>query len=209
MAKVPDSDPAEFYKEARVHVPTFRIDRTEVTNAAFDVFAKMSSATKIDRPVYPDTPELLEAGAPRKPVGGITWIEARAYCQFLGKTLPSSQQWTRALRGRIESSSQPRRNFPWGTTDDKTKAKLRGTSPPGPAAVASLQSDRTDEGVFDLAGNVTEWTSTGLVVQGQRVVRGGNWDDDLKYFVDFMAIENPRPVHYRNYALGLRCASSP
>jgi formylglycine-generating enzyme required for sulfatase activity len=209
MAKVPDSDPAEFYKEARVHVPTFRIDRTEVTNAAFDVFAKMSSATKIDRPQYPDTPELKDGGAPRKPVAGVNWSEARAYCRFLGKELQTSQQWTRALRGRIADNPEPRRNFPWGTTVDFAAAKLRGTEPVGTADVSSFQRDKTEEGVVDLVGNVTEWTNTPLEVKGVRVVRGGNWDDNLAYLVDFMAIENPRATYKRDYSTGLRCASSP
>jgi formylglycine-generating enzyme required for sulfatase activity len=209
MEKIPESDPAEAYTEARVHVPTFRLDRTEVTNAAFEVFVRMSNATRIERPQYPDTPELKDGGAPRKPVTQVNWIEARAYCRFLGKELPTSQQWTRALRGRIESTDEPRKNFPWGTTNDPTNAKVRGTQPPGPAVVASFPRDRTDEGIFDLAGNVTEWTSTGLEVEGQRVVRGSNWDDDVAYFVDFMAIENPRPMRVRNYTIGVRCASSP
>jgi formylglycine-generating enzyme required for sulfatase activity len=209
MAQIPESDPAEFLKETRLNVPTFRIDRTEVTNAAFEVFAKMSSTTRIARPVYPDTPELKDAGSPRKPVAGLNWIEARAYCRFLGKELPSSQQWTRALRGRIASNPQPHKNFPWGTTTDPAPAKLKGTNPPGTAEVMSFPLDKTEEGVFDLAGNIQEWTSTILEVHAMRAVRGGNWDhSNLADLPDFMAIENPRLLDTRDYAYGVRCASS-
>jgi formylglycine-generating enzyme required for sulfatase activity len=198
--------------ELTVNVPTFRIDRTEVTNAAFGVFARMSNATKIEQPEYPDTVELKYGGSPRRPVAFVNWIEARAYCRFLGKELPTSQQWTRALRGRVTNNPHPRRNFPWGPTNNPSQAKLRGTQPTGTADVATFQQDRTDEGVYDLVGNVTEWTRSLLRdndIRGMRVVRGGNWDDDLAFLLDFMAIENPRLMSFRNYNHGLRCVSSP
>jgi serine/threonine-protein kinase len=185
------------------------MDRTEVTNAAFGVFASMSSVTKIERTQYPDTIELRDAGAPRKPVTGIDWIDARAYCEFLGKRLPTSAEWTRALRGRLENNPYPRRNFPWGISAPPGAVKLAHVGAPGSAEVGTYAADRSIEGVLDLAGNVQEWTDTRTEVDGMRVARGGNWDQaDLTTLVDFMAVDNPR--HFRTrlpYYIGVRCVS--
>jgi iron(II)-dependent oxidoreductase len=115
------------------------------------------------------------------------------------------------LRGRIENDPQPRKNLPWwGRTSDEAPAKLKGVAPAGPADVATFIHDQTSEGVFDLAGNVHEWTSSALEAPGMRVIRGGAWGyTDLANLADFMAIENPRAPQFRDYAIGFRCASSP
>jgi formylglycine-generating enzyme required for sulfatase activity len=167
------------YKERVVSLPAFRIDRTEVTNAAFEVFTSMSDHTNIRKLRYPDTPQLREGGTPRKPAGAVDWYDARAFCQYHGKQLPTSAQWTRTLRGPLSSdNAHPRRNFPWGDIQSEAPAKLATIGPPGPAEVGSYPLDRTVEGVMDLAGNVTEWmldTPDGSETIDTRVARGGNW----------------------------------
>ena len=199
-------------REQRLVLPAFAMDRTEVTNAAFDVFAEMAAFTGISRPTYPVSRELANAGDPAMPVSGIEWGEARAYCRFVGKQLASVEQWTRALRGpeRLADGSpnpMPRRNLPWGDRRTPSPAKLAGVGTLGPARVASFPLDRSPEGILDLAGNVSEWTrSVREADPSVRIIRGGNWaESTLDDVLEFIAIENPRVGGQRNFALGARC----
>jgi eukaryotic-like serine/threonine-protein kinase len=196
--------------EVTLDLPTLRIDRTEVSNAAFDVFAEMEPITGIAKPAYPASPSLIGIAAPRSPVSGVDWFEARAFCQFLGKELPSSQQWTKALRGGLvlpdgSLNPMPRRNLPWGSPVDPVPARISRTAKSTVGEIGMQPGDRSVYGVLDLAGNVNEWTETSSD-PGFRVVRGGNWletkPDEL---VDFNAIENFRSSRQRQFALGVRC----
>ncbi|HSR98410.1 MAG TPA: SUMF1/EgtB/PvdO family nonheme iron enzyme, partial [Kofleriaceae bacterium] len=143
--------------------------------------------------------------------------DARAYCAYMGKVLPSSEQWEKALRGGLTLADgarnpYPARNLPWGAPRTGTLAKLNDAPRVGPAAVGTFSDDVSPDGVLDLAGNVSEWTlsvpSDGE--QAFRVLRGGNWyETSHADLVDFMAIENPRPVNATVYSIGLRCATPP
>ncbi len=209
------SDP-QLPPERRIVEPAFRIDRTEVTNAAFAELAAMSSFTDILPPIYPDAVELGMVGAPRRPVSGLDWVEARSYCRYLGKRLPTTQQFTRAVRGgdRLPDGSlnpAPRRNFPWGIEPRPDAVKVIGVGPPGVADVGSYPEDRSVDGVFDLAGNVTEWgESISHAAANVRIVRGGSALNTpaAELHVD-VANENPRPIRMRSFGLGLRCVLEP
>ena len=198
--------------EHRLRLPTFWIDRTEVTNAQFSQLAAMSSFGEIQAPSYPDASGLGEPAGERRPVTGIDWIEARAFCGFLGKDLPSKEEWTRVLRGgeRLSDGTPnpaPRRNLPWGTELGPAMAKVLGVGPPGAADVGSFPEDRSPEGVLDLAGNVSEWIdSIPGSNPGMRMIRGGNAvDTPATELAEYVAIENQRSIRIRNFVVGLRC----
>jgi formylglycine-generating enzyme required for sulfatase activity len=197
-----------------VELGAFRIDRTEVANAAFGLFGAMVNVTGVGPPPYPDSADLDRIGDPDRPVAGITWAEARAFCRYMGKQLPTSQQWQRALRGgeRLSDGTMnpaPRRNLPWGDerplTNELTTVETRR-----PAAIGAFPSDQSPDGIMDLAGNVTEWTDSVTVdgTDGIRVVRGGGWSEiRMSDLVDALAMENPRAAVLRFFDLGVRCAS--
>lgn len=209
------SDPAN-PREQRVTLPAFRIDRTEVSNAAFRMFAELAPLTGLPMPTYPTGTELGELGAPHKPVSDLDWVEARAYCHYLGKDLPTSQQWTRAVRGgeRLADgrpNPAPRRNFPWGTEAHPEYAQLLVPGRFRPASVGSHTGDVSAEGVADLAGNITEWTrdAPGGAGVTMRVVRGGNFGETAPAeLVEYVAIDNVRPMRLRQYSIGARCVSA-
>ncbi len=208
------SDPLPAYAiEKIVELPAYRIDRLEVTNAEFAVFASMDSITGVAAASYPNTSTLPGVGDPYVPVTGLDWFDARAYCRYLGKELPTTEQWTKALRGgqRLSDGSPnplPRRSLPWGRPIAPTPAKVSGVGPRGPAAVGSHPGDRSPDGVLDLAGNVTEWTTSSSEPR-IRIVRGGNWEDTpVENIVDYDIAENPRAERQRLYSIGLRCAAS-
>jgi formylglycine-generating enzyme required for sulfatase activity len=203
--------------EVQIDLPAFRIDRNEVTNAAYGAFARMSDLTGIPLPHYvTNTPQLQRLGDPRSPVSGVTWTEANSYCRFLGKSLPTKQQWLKAMRGGITLADgslnpEPRRNLPWGQPQTPVPANIRDSSPPGIQSVEAFPGDVSPYGVRGLAGNVMEWTLSLNPEQtvGYRIARGGEFEhstaDDL---LDYVAIENDRPIFTRSFSLGMRCATN-
>jgi formylglycine-generating enzyme required for sulfatase activity len=213
----PSRDQAKFphlLLERTVDLPEFRLDRTEVTNAAFKVFAGHAPLTGIRERAYPKSDELTFAARPLYPAAGVTWSEARAFCRFMGKDLATSDQWQKALRGGLRlpdgrENPAPRRNFPWGIDSTVDHPGLRGGPIVGPTPVGSTPIDVSPYGVVDLAGNTQEWVSTETNSDEEfRMTRGGNWGATVE-LEDFMAIENQRARGARFYTLGFRCAAEP
>lgn len=207
--------------ERVVELPAFRLDRTELSNAQVAPFAALAPITGVVFAPYPAA--LGAAAGPRYPRTDLSALDAAAYCRFLGKELPLSAQWQKALRGGLlladgSANPWPRRNLPWGGA---TGAAHIGKPTAGPVPVGSTPGDVSPYGVLDLAGNVQEWTSTpeptsdvaALAVpapQRIRITRGGNWSDTTpELLVDYLAIENARSPRQVNYYLGARCAVTP
>jgi formylglycine-generating enzyme required for sulfatase activity len=193
------------------------MDRTEVTNAAYDVFNGMSELTGLAGPQYvTNAPLLHNLALPRSPVSGIFWVEALWYCRFVGKSLPTKEQWQKALRGGdvLPDGSQnpaPRRNLPWIADERPAPANLSDTSPQEIQPVGSFPRDRSPYGVVDLAGNVMEWTLSLDVERspGFRVARGGEFEHTTSAnVVDYMAIENDRAIANRQFSIGVRCVTN-
>jgi eukaryotic-like serine/threonine-protein kinase len=108
----------------------------------------------------PSTWELsaFPAGAENLPVTGVSWYEAAAYAAFAGEHLPTLHEWNRAA----------------GTSVNAHIIRLSNFGAKGPVAVGSGRG-MSPFGSFDMAGNVKEWTSTG--VRNERYVLGGSWDE--------------------------------
>ncbi|HEX4454791.1 MAG TPA: protein kinase, partial [Kofleriaceae bacterium] len=103
--------------EQQLYLPAFRMDRTEVSNDLFAPFASAESITGYPKPLY-------ESGAPHQrdddptlPVTAVDFFEARAFCRYLGKELPTDRQWVKAARGGLtihgELNPSPRRLYTW------------------------------------------------------------------------------------------------
>jgi len=137
----PDERPAH-----RVCVSPFRLDRTEVTREAYlqCVAAKQCPAPR----------ELGKRfSRPRQPVVGVTWDAARAYCQWVGKRLPTEAEWEFAARG------PEGREFPWGSTPPDPSRAAFGWQANGPDDVGSHPAGAGPFGHLDLGGNVWEWVA--------------------------------------------------
>jgi serine/threonine protein kinase/formylglycine-generating enzyme required for sulfatase activity len=207
------ADFPELAIEHEVTLAAYRIDRTEVTNAAFEQLAQSSSWTGIAMPAYPPTKGLEHAADADHPAAGMTWPEARAYCRFMGKQLPTAEQWQRALRGGLRLANgdlnpMPRRNLPWGAPRTPFPAKIVGIGVEGTAAVGTYPDDRSPDGILDLAGNVGEWNDT-IDPDGYRDISGGNWYwTRLDNVLSFVGPPNQRFASFRDFALGARCVVS-
>lgn len=160
----------------RVFLPSFYIDRYEVTNGDYFRFVEAKGFARL-----PDWP----SGRPRPdqerlPVTYVDWEEANAYCQWLGKRLPTEQEWEKAARGPDGWI------YPWGNFFDYRRANIGGLRS-GPMPVGSFSRGRSPYGAEDLIGNVWEWTADwygpypGSAYQSgdfgtrYRVARGNSW----------------------------------
>jgi len=132
----------------QVYLPSFFIDRYEVTNEAYYRFVRANGF-----PLLPD----WRSGRPDPtqemiPVTFVDWDEANAFCQWLGKRLPTEAEWEKAARGPEGWI------YPWGNFFDYRRANVGGIHS-GPMPVGSFPLGRSPYGASDMIGNVWEWTA--------------------------------------------------
>lgn len=188
-----------------VSVAAFRIDRTEVTVAAYHrcVEAGRCSEPEAYRSPSGDYRVFCNwknpADRDKHPINCVDFRQALAFCAWAGKRLPSEEEWEYAARGGGEN-----RRYPWGN-DEPTSRYLNacGSECPGnliahrfpggralypdsdgwpeTAPVGSYPAGASKQGVLDMAGNVWEWTASryktydGAHAEDKRVLRGGSW----------------------------------
>jgi gliding motility-associated lipoprotein GldK len=186
------------------------------------------------------------------PVVGITWKQANAFCswrtQFLNMALTSSgdyfvhdyrlpleSEWEWAARGTLQNSM-----YPWGGVYTRNREgcflanfkPLRGNyaDDGGVTTVAVGTYDPNELGLYDMAGNVAEWTANAYdesayffyhdlnpdykfnatdvdnPVMKRKVIRGGSWKD-IAYYMQV----STRTYEYQDTArsyIGFRCVRS-
>ncbi|TFH50350.1 MAG: formylglycine-generating enzyme family protein [Bacteroidia bacterium] len=174
---------AELDEEPRkVTVRAFSIDKFPVTNGQYRVYLE---DMKISESEYPDFWDDSETGKENHPVVGVSQKEAQAYAEWLNtlfnikKRLPTEDEWEKAARGGMEGI------YPWGdeSPKDNIRANFNGNNRyDGTSPVGSFKNGVNAFGLFDMAGNVWEWTSTSSGEQTGEgptdiIVKGGSWMD--------------------------------
>jgi eukaryotic-like serine/threonine-protein kinase len=171
----------------RVSGSTFVIDRYEVTNARYAACVRAGACSapallsSFKRPEYFGALEFSDY-----PVIHVSWGQAATFCSWAGGRLPTEAEWERAARGTADS-----RTFPWGDgPPDCNKANFAGCVG-DTDRVGRRPAGQSPYGVFDMAGNVWEWTAdwyeagyysrspdqdpTGPDMGHMKVMRGGCW----------------------------------
>ncbi|HEU5076205.1 MAG TPA: SUMF1/EgtB/PvdO family nonheme iron enzyme, partial [Polyangiaceae bacterium] len=138
-----------------VSVAAFLLDLTEVTNAAYRecVDAKIcrAASTLEDSRLTNGMAHVFRR--PTHPVAGVSWDDAKAYCEWKGKRLPTEAEWERTAR------ADDNRRYVWGNEepDKKRHGVFGGKATTEP--VGSYPEGNSAYGHFDLAGNVWEWVA--------------------------------------------------
>ena len=165
----------------------------------------------------------------------MTWEQADAYCKHRGGRLPSEAEWEFAARGRDG------RVYPWGDAPPgpallngcgaecqrfQAEHKL-GEMPAlyaaddgfvGTAPVGTFAAGRTQAGLYDMVGNVWEWTAdhyapypggeANKLPEGLRVIRGGGFNSSFPAHAE-PALRFGQDPAAHVHAIGFRCAQTP
>jgi formylglycine-generating enzyme required for sulfatase activity len=131
----------------------------------------------------------------KHPVSGVSWYEAAAFAQWIGKELPTHVQWWRAAMDTAADG------FPWGT-DARTAERRANFGEVGTREVGAFPSGVSPFGCYDMAGNVREWLRDTQPGGSRRGVTGGSWLDPT-YMFEPSHLEWFDPA-YANEAIGFR-----
>jgi serine/threonine-protein kinase len=179
----------------KVTLSAFWMDKVEVTNAMYNLCVQ-AGACEPPREFKSVTRERYFANADFNdyPVIYVSWNDARLYCEWAGRRLPTEAEWEYAARGGDY------RRFPWGEDSPTNNLANYDYTVRDTTRVGSFPSGASSFGILDLAGNVWEWVAdyydqqyygiageqnpTGPSTAGingpRRVIRGGSWADSFK-----------------------------
>lgn len=208
---LPDSRPAH-----EVTLRAYRIDRYEVTNGQFAMCVEagycyeprdLSSSTRPDyykNEAYADFPVIH-----------VDWNQARAYCSWAGKRLPTEAEWEKAARGEEGSL------YPWGNElPDPLPAQIGLFSLGDTAWADAYPEGCSSYGVCNMLGNVWEWTAdqydpayygrspssdpAALTGGNDYVIRGYSWAYPFSRYE--ITLRNSSYLLNHTWDLGFRCA---
>lgn len=221
-----------------VSIEPIYLDRDCVTNADYLKFVQSegyANAAFWPEEVLPNVlqfldstgcpgPKFWENGFPpedqmQHPVVGICWYEANAYASWVGKRLPSTEEWQRAgtwTKGQNGANGEIR--FPWGNGFDPSKANLWASNRYATVPITEYDEGNTPNGIRQLIGNVWEWVDTQFYPHAQEGVsvmldqtmaetRGGAYDT---YFHSQATCQfrTGQPLLFRGENIGFRCCIS-
>jgi formylglycine-generating enzyme required for sulfatase activity len=189
-----------------VQLNAFWVDQVEVTNGMYGLCvqagvcrppAKVNSDNRFD---YFYNPEFRDY-----PVVYVNWMDARTYCGWANRRMPTEAEWERAARG------DDMRTYPWGDEPPNAELVNFNNTVGDTSRVGSYAEGASPFGALDMAGNVWEWVTdyydvayyaesvdanpTGpaeRIGRYNRVMRGGSFQDSM---LDLR-------VSNRGYALG-------
>lgn len=156
-----------------VSLAPYYIDKYPVTNRQYENYCRATGYR------FPKHWKEDRFNAPDAPVVGISVSDAQKFSRWVGKDLPSEQQWEKACRG-IDG-----RDLPWGEEAQMSEAHAchgRDAAEGGTAPVESTTESTTPYGVRDMIGNVWEWTSTeDHDAEPIHVIKGGCYNDPAEF----------------------------
>ena len=186
-----------------VQLDGFYLDVCLVTNEQYARFVRATGLQDWKPPT----------GYADHPVVGVNWANAKAYCDWAGKRLPTEAEWEKGARGTDD------RDYPWGKDYAIGNANALGAGYSSTAPVGIFPSGKSPYGALDMAGNVWEWVAdwydANYYLRGNssnpkgpdrgehRVVRGGSWICHANYLR--CTKRDHHPEAYRSRFIGFRC----
>lgn len=141
-----------------------------------------------------------------RPVTGVSWYEAGAYCNWLtarnnlSYRLPREKEWTKA-------ATNPNGEYPWGDAEPNPELLNFDENVGVPTPVGIYPAGAAPGGHLDMSGNVWEWNRDLYKEGGSvRVIRGGSWNYDAHFCRS--AFRYHYPPDYRFSFLGFRLSRS-
>ena len=224
MGRDGDGVPLDEQPAFTIEVTGFYIATTEVSNAQYAKFlndtnvaprsaefgvAFKGTSTRPTQIVYTGKRYRAALGRELYPVSTVSYHAAVAYCDWIGGRLPTETEWVSAAKGGASTL------YPWGDEPNAQLAQVerrwRGHMPTAPVATFAANSF----GVYDVIGNVWEWTSTTYRPYERRqfgdgkerkVLRGGDWYvhiDEISLFTRYALEQSVRGLF--DGAIGFRC----
>ena len=198
-----------------VDLDAYYIDKYEVTEDLYSRFLLQTNRVG---------PDHWSGGAGRdaqKPIVGINWDDAQAYCEWAGRRLPTEAEWEKAAR------STDKRTYPWGESKPNSSTANFGKDMDLDALysqnlkdIGSYEQGKSPYEAYDMAGNVGEWVDDwyaedyyqtspkknpkGPLDGTYKIIRGGSWADtpeDLRSAYRLWGTPTGRYAY-----VGVRCA---
>lgn len=218
-------------------VEGFYLDRFPVTNAEYQRFVDHGGYEQMslwDPDIWSGVLEFVDQtgqpgpafwsggryaeGEEDLPVVGVCWFEANAYASWAGKRLATDAEWVKAGTWPVtpRGTEPVQRRYPWGDAMDRGIANIWGSGPGHLVPVDQFADGVSVGGVYQMVGNVWEWTSTDFGIWesesgsvfpdgAMKSIRGGAYDT---YFENQTACQfqsGERPLS-RKHNIGFRCA---
>lgn len=209
------------YAEAPFQMRAFSLDRTEVRAEDYAACVRAGRCTPTGVGLPPERRAKCNVGVAGRedhPANCVTWEQAKAFCDWAGKRLPSAMEWEYAARSmwlvqrppsesegtflsRVNVAGLPM--YPWGNEH----VAGDGCAGPETCPVGRSERDRTPIGLRDMLLNVTEWNSS----------RYGDDRGQQGSYAGAPGLENlratgsrraTRPIYNEPY-MGMRCAKGP
>ena len=148
---IPDEQP-----QRDVVLTSYNIFTHEVTNAMYQACVEAGDCLPVTDLPASMAGYATDTSSANSPVVAVDWNMADAYCRWAGGRLPTEAEWEVAARGADAPI------YPWGndiaTCDNSNFLDCQGAAPL-PRPVGSYAQGNSSWGVWDMAGNVWEWTS--------------------------------------------------
>lgn len=193
-----------------IYVDAFQMDKYEVSNRQYHLCVEYGDCTA-------PLDQKFAQKNPNDPVVFVTLLQANAYCHWLNLRLPTEVEWERAARGP--------NNYLWPWGDELPNPTLANMpfdeyKPENVSAVNDFSNGKShSEEVYNLVGNVWEWTTSygdgeghyeNLFWDGKEIFdnedavvqRGGGWTTEI----DDISEWNPAFALQVDAETGFRCA---
>lgn len=202
LVEIPSGEFIYGGEKSKIYIDTFYMSKYPITNETYKTFLDSNQEYPSPWEVWVKGNRDYPRGKANHPVVNVSWYDAQTFCEWMGYRLPTEKEWEKAARG-IDG-----RVYPWGNDwidgryANSDESKIGGTSP-----VDLFEEGASPYGVWDMCGNVWEWTDSWYAkFNKNRVMRGGSWYKD-KYYLSVTYRYDCYP-NSKSHNGGFRCAVS-